>query len=275
MGKNTKPQQKKPSKPKADENNSGTKGTTPTGFKWSPIIIFGIFAVCAQVFSPWIYVTFFGKSVETPPVAAPKKPAAAALKADPAICPAEWANCPRVGGVDWVSLLRLQETPELADAADANTSASCDPSSLLSAQAVPGMHLFCVLPPPETGDLRVRQALPTPPLLPFPLFPFPLHLQTTKTKTVEGALLLSCSHTASLPPYLPQALFGYTDMKKGTTGRLTLIPEELRKSDDLIVALWQGLGLPPPKGGKYQPPALFTDRGVRVRTPTGALKQQR
>jgi hypothetical protein len=120
-----------------------------------PIIVLGI---ALQLALPWAYYTFFAPTepaAAVPVTAEPKRAAAAT----PAVCPDDWAECPRVGGVDWVAMLELQGSADLQQtAALGSSSVDCSPDGMLSPQAVPGMHLFCVLPPPE-GAAGVRQML--------------------------------------------------------------------------------------------------------------------
>ncbi|KAL1503177.1 hypothetical protein AB1Y20_011235 [Prymnesium parvum] len=79
------------------------------------------------------------------------------LPLDPPPCPAAWPNCPRSVDLHWDDVLELQSSA--ATTPSRASLAACDAPSLLSPQKVPGMHLLCVLPPPEGEHRRAAATL--------------------------------------------------------------------------------------------------------------------
>ena len=141
-------------------------------------------------------------------------------------CPEGWPDCPRAAGLDWDAILELQSSPAAVPSPAAIE--ACDPTSLLSPQRVPGMHLLCVLPAPEGESGRV------------------------------AATLVAYSH-----------------MERGQQARVVLVPSQLRTNEQLMTAIYRSLGMRR-KGGLYQPPALFTDVGARLKNGIkGGLRQRR
>ena len=130
----------------------------------------------------------------------------------PAVCPDDWKQCPKVAGLDWVALEALAPR-ELS----VEELAVChEPSSLLSPRPVVGMHLVCVLPPPD------------------------------------GSKAVS-------------TLAVFTRMERRSTPAALLLLPKLKKADHAIAALIRRLQIKN-KGPKYQPPALFTETGVRLQS---------
>lgn len=103
-------------------------------------------AVLVQLVLTWGYISFWGSAAEpdVPPDAPPSGGGFKTAKpAVPAKCPADWPDCPAVGGADWEALAELEAA---AAPPTEEELAGCEAAELLSPQRVPGMHLLCVLP---------------------------------------------------------------------------------------------------------------------------------
>ena len=138
------------------------------------------------------------------------------LSGPPAVCPDDWAACPRVPGADWVALAELEASGK-AVVDDAAIEACRGPKPLLSVQAVPGMHLLCVLPPPAGEESRV-------------------------SATIAAFELMQ---------------------RREVPSKVLLLPR-LASADEVVAALTYKLRFRPKPSHMYQPPALFTETGIRI-----------
>lgn len=156
MGKN------KPHKP-PKVGGGGGKGSASSSFSlfsWKTAAVGLVGAVCVQLL---LTSGLFGggdaaarqqqqgrSSTGGAAIKRAKSNAPATPTGPPAVCPPNWAECPKVAGADWVALSALEQTPSADPSAEAL--AACHaPSTLLSPWPVHGMHLVCVLPPPPAA----------------------------------------------------------------------------------------------------------------------------
>jgi len=148
-----------------------------------------------------------------------------------AVCPAGWADCPRVAGVDWPALLARERAAETQPSAA--TLALCEAQGLLSAQTVPGMHLVCVLPPPPASAAAAPGA------------------EASATLAIFDGMLRSAAP--------PRVLLLPANLRDGA---------HLVAAVQRSLGFERGGKTP---SGEYQPAAMFTDRGVRIVTVAGLL----
>ena len=218
-------------KPKAAASSHELRSTSAV-LRHMPLVLA---AVLLQLLLTWGYFHFQSAGAESDAAdrELPPPNAAGAFKtarsAVPAKCPGEWASCPPVSGADWEALAKLE--------AAAEAQAEGDTEDLLQ----------MTLPTDEDLEACGAAELLSPQRVPG------MHLLCVLTPPPDAA-----------HPAVGLRLAAYKDMLRGVRPTLVLLPPNLVRPEHLTAAVERRLALPP-RPPPYQPSAVFTDDGFRVK----------
>lgn len=221
---------------------------------------FGMLAL-AVVAQGLLTAHYFSKKADPPP---PVEPPPVDASLPPARCPDDWPECPRVAGADWVALAALEDSPFLVAVEGCSR-------RLLSSQAVRGMHLMCVLPPPAGESGRVSATLAVWRDMVRREMPSDVVLLPKAVRTTEH-MQAAVSRKLRLPPRgarYQQPAFFTTDGRRVVTGRglLGLLGADGGGDQALMMEGGQWLWPPVEVGYAHSLPDL-TAPGVTTRVVT-------
>ena len=220
-------------KPKGAGSSSELRGRSDV-LRHAPLVLV---AVLLQLLLTWGYFHLQSTGAESSDLEPPPSQAAGAFKmarpAAPAICPSDWSGCPQVSGADWVTLAELEAAAE----AEAPRGEGDAEAGLPTEEELEACGAAELLSPQRVPGMHLLCVISSPP-------------------------------GRATHPAVGLRLAAYKDMLRGVRPTLLLLPPNLVRPEHLTAALARRLSLPP-RPPPYQPAALFTDNGYRIkRVPT-------